>query len=193
MAAASVAMLATMSTSAPLLAPPPAAKSSTSKKNSTVSEPQPHKGALSVGHGKPAQRAAAVHGRSAGTGTGQPRTVATRGKARRTRSRVAAGPPVQMHPDPERYQEIQKALADRGYFKGDANGQWNDDSVDALKRFQADRHLDDDGKITALTLQGLGLGPKHDGSTARLSGGGGGTTPSATLPPPPQENPPPSE
>ena len=32
------------------------------------------------------------------------------------------------HPDPDRYQEIQKALADRGYFKGEPNGQWNDDS-----------------------------------------------------------------
>ncbi len=88
----------------------------------------------------------------------------------RTRSRrlahAAAAPSYQLHPDPERYTQIQQALADRGYFKGQPNGQWNDDSVDALKRFQTDQKLESDGKINALTLTGLGLGPKHDGSTA---------------------------
>lgn len=70
------------------------------------------------------------------------------------------------HPDPDRYQEIQKALADRGYFKGEPNGQWNDDSVDAFKRFQTDQNLPADGKISSLALIGLGLGPKHDGTAA---------------------------
>jgi hypothetical protein len=76
------------------------------------------------------------------------------------------GPSYQLHPDPERYAEIQRALTDRGYFHGETNGEWKDDSVDALKRFQADQKLPDDGKISALTLTGLGLGPHHDGSTA---------------------------
>ena len=88
----------------------------------------------------------------------------TRGK-RRGRTAHAA-PSYQLHPDPERYQQIQQALAERGYFKGEVNGQWNDDSIDALKRFQTDQKLDADGKLDALTLTGLGLGPKHDGSTA---------------------------
>ena len=79
-------------------------------------------------------------------------------------ARAKPGPSYQVHPDPDRYQEIQKALADRGYFKGEANGQWNDDSVDALKRFQADQKLTDDGKINSLSLIGLGLGPKHNGT-----------------------------
>lgn len=70
----------------------------------------------------------------------------------------------QTHPDPERYQEIQKVLADRGYFKGEVNGQWGQDSIDALQRFQTDQKLPNDGKISALTLTGLGLGPKHDGN-----------------------------
>ncbi|HEY7302576.1 MAG TPA: peptidoglycan-binding domain-containing protein [Bryobacteraceae bacterium] len=86
--------------------------------------------------------------------------------ARSRRTRHAPAPSYQLHPDSSRYSEIQKALADRGYFKGEANGQWNDDSVDALKRFQADQKLDDDGKINSLTLIGLGLGPKHDSSLA---------------------------
>ena len=87
-------------------------------------------------------------------------------RTRGTRVRKAAGPSYQLHPDPERYAEIQRALTDRGYFHGETNGEWKDDSVDALKRFQADQKLPDDGKISALTLTGLGLGPHHDGSTA---------------------------
>ena len=84
--------------------------------------------------------------------------------AKRRRSSRKAGPSYQSHPDPQRYEEIQKALADRGYFKGAVDGQWGDDSVDALKRFQADQKLPDDGKINSLSLIALGLGPKHNGS-----------------------------
>ncbi|MDQ2775243.1 MAG: peptidoglycan-binding protein [Acidobacteriota bacterium] len=88
-------------------------------------------------------------------------------RGRYSRSRVARArvPSYQTHPDPERYQEIQKALADRGYLKSEPNGQWDNDSVDALKRFQADQKLVTDGKINACTLMGLGLGPKHDGGS----------------------------
>jgi len=74
----------------------------------------------------------------------------------------ARKPAYQMHPDPERYKEIQQALADKGYFKGEVNGQWGDDSVGAMKQFQADQKLPDDGKISAPALIGLGLGPKHE-------------------------------
>jgi peptidoglycan hydrolase-like protein with peptidoglycan-binding domain len=98
---------------------------------------------------------------SKGTSSGQ---VHGRTRGRRY-ARRAPAPSYQLHPDPERYQQIQQALADRGYFKGQVNGQWSDDSVDALKRFQADQKLDPDGKINALSLIGLGLGPKHDGSS----------------------------
>lgn len=75
-------------------------------------------------------------------------------------------PSYQLHPDPERYVQIQQALLARGYLKGQADGAWNDESVDALKRFQTDQKLEADGKINALTLTGLGLGPKHDGTSA---------------------------
>lgn len=97
--------------------------------------------------------------------------TAHRRNAKRRKSARKAGPSYQLRPDPERYQEIQKALADRGYFKGEVNGQWGDDSVDALKRFQADQKLPNDGKINSLSLIGLGLGPKHDGSTTLPANG----------------------
>lgn len=68
----------------------------------------------------------------------------------------------QPHPDPDRYKEIQQALAANGYFKGEPNGQWESDSVAALKQFQTDKNIPNDGKISALSLIGLGLGPRHD-------------------------------
>ena len=99
-------------------------------------------------------------------------------------ARAKPAPTYQLHPDPERYRQIQQALADRGYFKGEVNGEWKDDSVDAMRRFQSDQKLDNDGKIDALSLTGLGLGPKHDGTTAA-------TVPLSSLPndPIPDEGP----
>jgi hypothetical protein len=82
--------------------------------------------------------------------------------------RVKSGPVVPPHPDADRLREIQQAMADKGYFKGEVNGVWTADSVDALKRFQSEQKLMPDGKINALSLIGLGLGPKHDGSVAAL-------------------------
>ncbi len=76
------------------------------------------------------------------------------------------GPTYQTHPDTERYQQIQQALAQKGYFKGETNGQWGDDSVSALKQFQADHKLSNDGKITSLSLIQLGLGPNRETATA---------------------------
>jgi murein L,D-transpeptidase YcbB/YkuD len=67
----------------------------------------------------------------------------------------------QSTPSPERYKEIQQALASKGYFKGDANGAWGPDSVDALRRFQHDQNLEPDGKLGSLSIIAMGLGPKR--------------------------------
>jgi peptidoglycan hydrolase-like protein with peptidoglycan-binding domain len=83
----------------------------------------------------------------------------------------------QTHPTPERYKEIQQSLADKGYFKGQVDGNWGDDSVSALKQFQTEHQLENDGKINSLSLIQLGLGPKHDGSAI--------TNASPEVPPPP--------
>jgi murein L,D-transpeptidase YcbB/YkuD len=72
----------------------------------------------------------------------------------------------QQQPAPDRYREIQEALAERGYFRGTADGTWGADSIDALKRFQTDQNLDADGKIGALSLIALGLGPKRESAAA---------------------------
>ena len=67
----------------------------------------------------------------------------------------------QQTPSPERYKEIQQALAGKGYFHGESNGEWGSESQDALKRFQADQSLTADGKLTSMSLIALGLGPKR--------------------------------
>ncbi len=102
---------------------------------------------------------------SSGSSTRAGSKASHRGRYSKSRVARVRAPSYQTHPDPERYQEIQKALADRGYLKSEPNGQWDDNSIDALKRFQADQKLDTDGKINARTLMGLGLGPKHDGGS----------------------------
>ena len=66
-----------------------------------------------------------------------------------------------MAPTPERYMEIQQALADKGYYEGPINGIWGSACVDALKRFQQDQNLEPDGKLGALSIIALGLGPKR--------------------------------
>ena len=68
----------------------------------------------------------------------------------------------QQAPTPERYRQIQAALASRGYFGGEANGSWGTDSVAALKRFQQEQNLTPTGKLDSVSLIALGLGPKRN-------------------------------
>ena len=67
----------------------------------------------------------------------------------------------QQAPTEDRYKEIQQALATRGYLQGEPTGAWGPESVEALKRFQADQNLTADGKLNALSLIAMGLGPKR--------------------------------
>jgi len=66
-----------------------------------------------------------------------------------------------MVPTPDRYKEIQEALAKRGYLHEDPNGVWDQTSVDALRRFQHDQNLQASGKLDSLSIIALGLGPKY--------------------------------
>ncbi len=87
--------------------------------------------------------------------------------AKRTSTSKSRRPAVAVHrapqqPSQERYKEIQQALASKGYFSGEPDGNWGPASVDALKRFQHDQNLVEDGKIGSLSLIALGLGPKRE-------------------------------
>lgn len=94
-----------------------------------------------------------------------------RSRTRRTRtSHAMPGPAAQTAPrlpagpSRERYRDIQQALADKGYYQGEVNGEWNAGAADALLRFQSDHNLKVDGKIGSLSLIALGLGPKRAGN-----------------------------
>jgi len=67
----------------------------------------------------------------------------------------------QQAPTPDRYKEIQQALASKGYLHTEPNGEWGAESTEALKRFQADQNLTPDGKLNSLSLIAMGLGPKR--------------------------------
>ena len=74
----------------------------------------------------------------------------------------------QQQPTQDRYRDIQQALGERGYFAGEPDGNWGAESVDALKRFQRDQNLTEDGKIGALSLIALGLGPRRNASESTI-------------------------
>lgn len=94
--------------------------------------------------------------------------------SRYSRSWTPAKPPARaytpvapMQPAPERVSEIQQALAAKGYYAGSTNGVWGPDSIDALKRFQKDHNLRNDGKLSSLSLISLGLGPTRPASDSK--------------------------
>jgi len=109
----------------------------------------------------------AKSGKTAGkTGTAASRksrnskTAAKRGKGSRSKS-AQTWRSRQLAPTPDRYKEIQSALAQRGYLKKDPSGVWDPESADALRRFQQDQSLEATGKLNSLSLMALGLGAKH--------------------------------
>jgi peptidoglycan hydrolase-like protein with peptidoglycan-binding domain len=72
----------------------------------------------------------------------------------------------QQAPEPERIREIQQALKDRGYDV-EPTGVWGPETIEALKKFQEDRNIENlsgRGKLDSLTLIALGLGPKRETS-----------------------------
>jgi peptidoglycan hydrolase-like protein with peptidoglycan-binding domain len=95
-------------------------------------------------------------------------SITTNNATRRRTTKSSKKPPVaasrryaQQQPTPQRYKEIQQTLADRGYFSRVPDGTWGPESMEALKRFQRDQNLTEDGKIGSLSLIALGLGPKR--------------------------------
>lgn len=84
----------------------------------------------------------------------------TAGRHNKTKS-AAAWRSRQLAPTPDRYKEIQAALANKGYLNQPANGVWDSQSTEALRRFQHDQNLEPTGKLNSLSLIALGLGAKR--------------------------------
>jgi peptidoglycan hydrolase-like protein with peptidoglycan-binding domain len=64
-----------------------------------------------------------------------------------------------LRPEPERIQEIQQALVQAGYLIAQPNGRWDDQTRDAMRRYQADHGFPVTGLPEAKSLMKLGLGP----------------------------------
>ncbi len=105
--------------------------------------------------------------------TAASKTTSRKGRSSRTVKRTAQRrPPRQSQPTPERYREIQSALASKGYLQGEPTGQWDQSSLEALRRFQQDQNLEPSGKLDSLSLIALGLGPKHESSASSVISNG---------------------
>jgi Putative peptidoglycan binding domain len=81
-------------------------------------------------------------------------------------SRRSRRQPGQKAPTSDRVSEIQAALAKDGSFSGMPNGRWDDETAQAMRRFQAAHGLNPSGKLDALSLQKLGLGSQTAGVAA---------------------------
>jgi hypothetical protein len=64
--------------------------------------------------------------------------------------------------EPERAQAIQEALIREHYMSGEPMGTWNQDSEDAMRRYQADHGWQSKTVPDSRALISLGLGPSHD-------------------------------
>jgi peptidoglycan hydrolase-like protein with peptidoglycan-binding domain len=98
--------------------------------------------------------------KTAATSTKHAKTTTRRTKKSRTKA-AQSWRSRQLAPTPERYREIQGALASRGYLKSAPTGAWNAESAEALRQFQHDQNLEPSGKVNSLSLIALGLGAKH--------------------------------
>jgi murein L,D-transpeptidase YcbB/YkuD len=141
---------------------PASTKKSTGKAHSAHKSSQAKKAPATVHHESAAKSSAT-----------KPAITASKTAHRRTsnsskKTATVSRRTTQQQPTPERYKEIQQALSDRGYFHGNVDGNWGADSVEAMKRFQHDQNIADDGKIGSLSLIALGLGPKRVARTESL-------------------------
>ena len=111
----------------------------------------------------------------------KPRTTTKKAAFPARRTAVARTPSAQASPNPDRLREVQQALLDRGYMTSAPTGQWDANSIVALKRFESDQKVKIDGRIDSKMLIALGLGPKYDSSINLPGPGATGALVSADL------------
>jgi peptidoglycan hydrolase-like protein with peptidoglycan-binding domain len=66
--------------------------------------------------------------------------------------------------EPERVTQIQTALIREHYLTAEANGQWNDATEAAMRKFQADKGWQTKLLPDSRALKMLGLGPDYSGA-----------------------------
>ncbi len=111
----------------------------------------------------PAKRAAAASSGSHATKSSS--RVSRTSHSSKTRSRKSAARTVrgQQSPDGERTREIQTALIREHYLNGEATGSWDQQTRDALTRYQKDNGWQTKMIPDSRALIKLGLGPSREG------------------------------
>jgi peptidoglycan hydrolase-like protein with peptidoglycan-binding domain len=110
------------------------------------------------------KRAAAQDHSSAAGAKGAPRLSGSRTSRTARRHR---GPRLsdykrriaKIHLEPDRVQEIQRALTQAGYLHQEPDGQWNVETRAAMERYQQNSGFSPTGLPDARSLMKLGLGP----------------------------------
>ena len=120
-----------------------------------------------------ASKSAAHSGKSAKASAH--RSVHNRKSARKSASWRRRG---QQGMDPDRIRQIQAALVREHYLQGPPSGIWDQQSKEAMSRYQADNGWQTKSLPDARALIRLGLGPDHAGlinpDTAMTTSPGGG-------------------
>ncbi len=172
----------------PKKTPAPASATAAAKKSTAPapSNPAVHKTTVAA-----PTAGASKTGATSKTGKSVPKSVS---KSTKSGKKAAPAPVRQrgpMAPTPERYRDIQTALAEKGYLHGEPTGVWDNDSMDAMRRFQTDQKQTPTGKITASALIGLGLGPRPQDSSPLVPNAVAPATPPTVQPPPAPDSAPP--
>lgn len=126
----------------------------------------PHSGAAHSSARKPASHVSSASaatrppGHSSGYASQHKRSAARNPHSRPARTRPLSGHErlARIHLQPERVQEIQQALIREGYLQGEATGQWDSRTHDAMLRYQTDHGFLATGLPEAKSLMKLGLG-----------------------------------
>jgi peptidoglycan hydrolase-like protein with peptidoglycan-binding domain len=90
------------------------------------------------------------------------KTVSSKSK----RKRRAVRPKGQTVPTPDRIKDIQTALQKDGSYEGEPTGKWDNNTIEAMKKYQDKNGFSPTGKIDALSLKKLGLGSDTAGKGA---------------------------
>ena len=110
--------------------------------------------------GTPVRSATVHHSTSAANHTATTASHKAGSHAKSTRPRRTSSQQrlARLHLQPERTQEIQSALIREGYLKGEASGDWDTRTHDAMLHYQTDHGFPATGLPEAKSLMKLGLG-----------------------------------
>lgn len=114
------------------------------------------------------------------------RTTSRHASSARNRSSRSAPASHRLHGqqsiDPERATQIQQALIREHYLTGDPTGQWDDATVAAMQKYQADQGWQTKLMPDSRAIKKLGLGPDYSNALNAQSSNFGDPPPSNAIP-----------